>query len=385
MRGQKGSVKTVIILVLGLLIAAALYWFRPQPKLRPPAVDIVPVVSVMEAQPATQILQVHTQGTVAPRRAIALVAEVSGRVLELNERFADGGAFVEGDVLVTLNDKDYQYQLIEAESQVAMAARELALEKGQARQAKREWRDLGNQEANALSLRQPQVQAAQSQLAAARAQRDLARLNIQRTTLVAPFSGRAQQRYVDTGQYVTAGMTVADIYDSSSAEIRLPLSDRQLAFLDVRAGQLLAPEEQPLVVLSAVVGGQQRQWQGRLVRIDASVDENTRFYSAIARVPQPFDLQRHAYPLVMGLFVEAAITGRSIDDVIGVPEKALVDRQWVYVVNNGVVEKRVIERIRNEAGQVLIRGELAAGDQIIVSDPRVLAEGMPVTVGAPTP
>ncbi|MGS2718568.1 efflux RND transporter periplasmic adaptor subunit [Eionea flava] len=384
MQRQQGSAKTIIILLLGLLIAAALYWFRPQPALRPPVAETLPVVSVLSVKPQSRTLYVGTQGTVTPRRAIALVAEVSGRVIEMDTRFADGGRFVDGETLMTLDDRDYQYQLIEAESQLAIATRELALEKGQARQAKREWRDLGNKEANALSLRQPQVNAAQAQLAAAKAQQNIVRLNIQRTRIQAPFSGRVQQRYVDIGQYVTAGTTVADIYDSSSADVRLPLSDRQMAFLGQPVGELFTIDQSPPVVLSAEVGGQRRQWQGRLVSIDATVDETTRFYSAVARIEQPFDRQRHDYPLPMGLFVEAMIEGRVVDDVAVLPEKALIDQQWVYVVNDDSrIEKRSVQRIRADGADIWVRGNISTGDQVVVSDPRVLSESMQVTVSIP--
>lgn len=384
MQRQQGSAKTIIILLLGLLIAVALYWFRPQPALRLPVADTLPVVSVLSVAPQSRTLHISTQGTVTPRRAIALVAEVSGRVIEVDTRFADGGSFAQGDTVITLDDRDYQYQLIEAESQLATATRELALEKGQARQAKREWRDLGNKDANALSLRQPQVNAAQAQVAAAKAQQNAVRLNIQRTKIQAPFAGRVQQRYVDIGQYVTAGTILADIYDSGSADVRLPLSDRQIAFLGQPVGEWFEADKQPPVVLSAEVGGTLRQWQGRLVSIDAAVDETTRFYSAVARVEQPFNREQHDYPLPMGLFVKANIEGRVVDGVVILPEKALIDQQWVYVVNDDLrIEKRSVQRIRADGADVWVRGNISADDPVVVSDPRVLSEGMQVTVSTP--
>ena len=185
---QQGFVKALTILFLGLLIAFAVYWFRPQPSLRPPIEPVLPSVSVLAVDLQSHRLGVNTQGTVAPQRRIDLVAEVAGRVIEVSDAFADGAPFAKGELLFRLDDSDYQYQLVEAESQIATAARELALEKGQARQAKREWRDLGSQEANALFLRQPQVRAAEAQLAAARAQRDAVRLDIERTIVRAPFA-----------------------------------------------------------------------------------------------------------------------------------------------------------------------------------------------------
>jgi RND family efflux transporter MFP subunit len=301
-------------------------------------------------------------------------------VSTINTHFADGGIFADGDTLITLDGRDYQYRLIEAEAQIAAATRELALEKGQARQAKREWRDLGNKEANALSLRKPQVNAAQAQLDSARAQRDIARLNVQRSTIQAPFSGRATKRYVDAGQYVTAGTTIADIYDSESAEIHLPLSDKQVAFLGLPLGTVFDQDEQRPVVLSAIVAGQARQWQALLVRTGAIVDETTRFYSAVVRVQRPFDRQLHDYPLVMGLFVDAAIKGKVVEQLISIPVKSLVDQQWVYLVANERIQQRSVQRVRTDGTNVWVQGDLSAGDQLVISDPRVLKPGMQVTV-----
>jgi RND family efflux transporter MFP subunit len=380
MNRHKGSVNIIVILLIGALIAAALYWFRPLPKARPSVPAVPPVVSVMEVNPQTQTLTVNTQGTVEPRRKIQLLAEVSGRVSTINTHFADGGIFADGDTLITLDGRDYQYRLIEAEAQIAAATRELALEKGQARQAKREWRDLGNKEANALSLRKPQVNAAQAQLDSARAQRDIARLNVQRSTIQAPFSGRATKRYVDAGQYVTAGTTIADIYDSESAEIHLPLSDKQVAFLGLPLGTVFDQDEQRPVVLSAIVAGQARQWQALLVRTGAIVDETTRFYSAVVRVQRPFDRQLHDYPLVMGLFVDAAIKGKVVEQLISIPVKSLVDQQWVYLVANERIQQRSVQRVRTDGTNVWVQGDLSAGDQLVISDPRVLKPGMQVTV-----
>jgi RND family efflux transporter MFP subunit len=326
---------------------------------------------------------VNTQGTVEPRRAIQLIAEVSGRVSAVNTRFADGGIFADGDTLLTLDDRDDQYRLIEAEAQIAAAIRELALEKGQARQAKREWRDLGNAEANALALRKPQVNAAQAQLSAARAQQDIIRLRVQRSTIQAPFVGRASRHYVDTGQYVVAGETIADIYDSETAEIHLPLSDKQVAFLGLPLGTVFDKDEQRPVVVSATVAGQTRQWQARLVRTGATVDDMTRFYSAVVRVQQPFDRRLHGYPLVMGLFVDAAIEGRVVERVMSIPEKSLVDKQWVYIVKNERIQRRSVQRVRTDGIHVWVQGELSAGDQLVISDPRVLEPGMQVTVVLP--
>ena len=227
MNRQLGSVKSTIIFLVGGLIAVVLYWFRPQAETQVVPAPPRPVVSVLEAKLQSHQLVVTSQGSVIPSRSINLVAEVSGRVISVSKDFVDGGFFEKNEVLVKLDDRDYQYQLINANAEIARARREKALEKGQARRAKRQWRDLGSQEANDLSLRRPQVKAAEAQLAAAIAQREQIKLDLQRTNIHSLFSGRVQKSHVDVGQYVTPGTVVAQVYDSALAEVRLPLTDQQ--------------------------------------------------------------------------------------------------------------------------------------------------------------
>lgn len=380
MNRQLGSGHIAIIILIGSLVAAGIYWLRPQPQLRPPQAAQAPAVSVIRVAEQHHQLSVTTQGTVTPSRQINIVAEVSGRVVAVSDSFTNGGFFKADDVLVTLDERDYQYRLVDADAQVAAAERELALEKGQARQAKREWRDLGSKEANALSLRQPQVKAAEAQLSSATAQRYQAQLNLQRTRIRSPFNGRILSTHVNVGQYVAAGTVIAQIYDSALAEVRLPLTDKQVALIGLPLGVTLSSEQQIPVLLSAKVAGKEQQWSAKLVRTEASIDAKTRFYFAVVEVPYPFDQTRYPSPLMMGLFVDAMVSGLQFEHVIPVPVKALVKNQFVYVVDEAnQLQQRAVNILGQDGNTVWVRGELQSGEHMVVSDPNVLQKNMIVT------
>ena len=377
---QSGSIKVLVILLLGVLLTGLIYWLRPSPKIRPPVTPQLPQVSVIQAQLERYQVSVQTQGTVIPSRSINLVAEVSGRVVEVTGHFSNGEFFNQGDVLVRLDDRDYRYQLIEAQAQVAAAKRELAFERGQARQAKREWRDLGSKEANDLFLRNPQVNAANAQLAASVARQQQIQLDVERTSIKAPFTGRIQSTHVDLGQYVMAGSTVASIFDSTLAEVRLPLTNQQLALIGLPLGGRLSADQQIDVTLSANIAGQVYQWPAKLVRTEASIDTQTRLYFAVVEVPFPFDAQRYQAPLMMGLFVEAQVAGLFFDDVIRVPEKAIINNQWLLIVDgNQQLQRRAVKVVSKNSGQVWVSSEIEEGQAIVVSDPNILYEGMEVS------
>jgi RND family efflux transporter MFP subunit len=212
---------------------------------------------------------------------------------------------------------------------VADAEQLLATERGRARQAKREWRDLGNADANALFLREPQLAAAEATLASARADLEQAELDLAKTAISAPFAGRIRETYVNLGQYVGPGTRVARVFDSEVVEVRLPLTDAQVALLDLSLGYRAAPGQGPEVTLKGTVAGQVREWQGRITRTDASLDTRTRMYHAVAEVRQADNSEA---PLVVGLFVRARISGKAIEGVIQLPRTALYKNDTLVAI-----------------------------------------------------
>ena len=232
---QRLTVKKFLIAALltgsGLLVSGLVLTGKPAPVANVPPEPLRPVVSVLRAQPSEISLAVNTQGTVEARRRINLVAEVAGKVSTVSERFEEGAFFDQGDVLLQLEQADYEFAIARAQSQVAAAEQRLAEERGRNRQAKREWRELGTVEANALFLRQPQMKAAEAALKASVADLSAAQLALSRTEIRAPFSGRIESKRADLGQYIAPGAAVAEIYATDIVDVALPLNDSQLAAL----------------------------------------------------------------------------------------------------------------------------------------------------------
>ncbi len=379
----------VVILLLGGMVVAAVATLKPSPSPEPPSAIEPPKVAVVLANPSVQALTVTSQGTVAPRREISLVAEISGRITDVAPTFVEG-AFVRADqTLVTIDPRDYQLALLRAEAQVADARQLLATEQGRARQAQREWRDLGNPQANDLFLRKPQLAAAEAMLQSAQADRDQAQLNLQRTQVAVPFDGRIRQTQVDLGQYVTPGTPIAEVYDTSVAQVRLPLTDRQVALVNLPLGLgsqtadgATQTYEGPAVTLSGTIAGRRYHWQGQITRTEASLDTRTRFYYAIAEVKDPYLAAQteHEAPLIVGLFVEAQIRGRELDNVVTVPRQALFKRNHIYTVDgDNKVREKTVTLLHTNGNQAWIRGDLSAGEAIVVGQQSYLSEGLVVT------
>lgn len=378
----------ILIFIVGVSVVFAVVSLRPKPEPLPEEPPLIPEVTVIKVTPAPAALTVKTQGTVEPRREIDLVSQVAGKVQLTNAEFVDGGFFNQAETLVEIDPRDYQFALVRAEARVKEAEQALATEKGRARQAKREWRELGNPEANALFLRIPQLAAAKANLASARAERDQARLDLERTGISVPFTGRIRSTHVDIGQYVSPGTLIAKVYDTSVAEIRLPLTDRQVALVELPLG--FRGNHQypgPKVTVHGVIAGKKHVWSGRIVRTDASVDTRSRLYYAVAEIENPFTVSPDSaqMPLVVGLFVEAEISGREIPDVIQLPKQALYKSDRIlYLDENNRVRSRTVQVLQFDQGFAWVKGDFTDGDQVILDQQSYLSEGVAVRVAPAT-
>jgi RND family efflux transporter MFP subunit len=376
----------VAVVVVGLAGAYAILVGKPRPQPAAPVAPLAPIVSVISASPVDMQLTVTTQGSVRPRREINMVSQVSGLVVAVDRHFAGGGFFDSETVLVKIEDADYNFAKLRAEARVADAAQVVAQEKGRGRQAAREWRDLGNDEANQLFLRKPQLAGTEAALRAAQADLDQARLNLRRTAISAPFNGRISEKYVDLGQYITAGTPIAKVYDTDVVEVRLPLTDRQVALLDLplnfRDDAVLA--EGAVATLSARFADQQWQWTGRVVRTDASIDIDSRVVYAVVEVEKPYMRNRDdgRPPLGIGLFVDAEIEGRQHKQVVVLPRSALLNDGSVLLVDaQDRLQSHQVYVLKSNATQVWVQG-VQRNARVVVSQPPLAVAGMTVTVKA---
>ncbi len=370
---------TAAVLFLGLGVAWLVLTGKPKPEVQPQDDPLKPVVSVIVTEPRDMVLAVTTQGTVEARRRISLVAQVGGKVAGVAENFVEGAFFEAGDVLLTIEPEDYEFAIARAQSQVAAAEQRVAEERGRNRQAKREWRELGSAEANALFLREPQLKAAEAALMAAQADLAAAELALARTRITVPFSGRIESTNVDLGQYMTPGTPLAEAYGIDIVEVRLPLSDKQLAALNLPlhgSADLSRP-----VTLSTEFGGRQWQWVGEIRRIDAVVDRDSRVVHAVAEVDNPFaPTSTGRPPLAPGMFVQADIVTPAISNLVQLPASALrSDNSLLIVSAEEKLERQVVNVVRRTEDWVWVSG-LRANLRIVGEQTPLLMAGLSVDV-----
>lgn len=372
----------VPVLVAGLGFVMFFILIATGPKLdsRPP-VAVKPLVQSQVVEKRALQLSAGAFGTVEPRSETDLVSEVSGRIVSTAQGMVTGGFFEAGEVLFEVDPTDYKIALELASAAVAKASSEVNFaQKDYDRQLDLKQRQSASQALEDEALKRLQFAKASYREAAARlegAQTDLAR-----TQVVAPYQGRVRSEKIDVGQYVSKGVAVATLYATDYAEVRLPIQDQELAYLDVSlSAQGIAEAARPKVTLRANFAGEIQRWDGEIVRTEGEIDAVTRMVNLVARIKSPYQTSAGAAPLAVGLFVEAEILGRRLPGVVKLPRTALRGDNAVFVIDADQRLRRVtINVVRREGDWVLIDQGLANGDRVCLSVMDDAVEGMQVRI-----
>ncbi len=375
------------VLAVGSLLGVGLITVSPSVETAAPA-PRRPLVETVEASPEPATLFIGAQGTVVPRTESDLVAEVSGRITSVSPGLASGGFIEAGEVLVTIDPRDYEVAMRRAEAALNRADSELDLARSSL-QRREQLAERGVGSNAALDDARNTVRVAQAAQADATAGLEQARRDFGRTEILAPFAGRVREKRVDVGQFVSRGASLARVYAVDYAEVRLPIPDSDAAFVDLpiayRDGS--DPASQPLVRLSTRFAGQEYQWEGRIVRTEGEIDARTRMIHAVARVENPYargdDPNRP--PLAVGMFVDARIEGRRVESVVSLPRAALRGASQVAIVDpEGRLRLREVEVLQQQPEHVLIGSGVAPGESVVTSPLPVSVEGMLVDVAEKT-
>ncbi len=380
MKNRAKLLLPIVAVAGGGLLAMAIVKARPAVD-RQPAAAAAPLVRVVEVRLQDLPLNVFSQGTVAPRTEATLAAQVAGRIVRVAAEFAEGGFFRQGQALLWLEEADYRLAVSQAEAAVAQARVRLEREEAEAELARREWAELGEGEASALTRREPQLAEAAAGLAAAQAALDQASLNLARTRVLAPYDGRVRRKQADVGQFVAPGTPLAVVYATDAAEVRVPIPRQELAFLDLDLGRGDFGRAGPAVSLAGELGGDRLSWSGRVVRADGAFDPRTRMLGLYVEIADPFNRRggtdRPVLP--MGLFVEAEIRGRTATNVALLPRAALRDGGRVLVAgDDGRLRFRDVRVVRSRGDEVVIGAGLESGELVCVSSLETVVDGMRV-------
>ena len=367
-----------------VLIAVIIRMNPPEAPQRPAFTGPMMTVETRPVIPQSYRVRLQSYGTVQPRTRSMLVAQVGGQIVEINENVRDGGFFEKGDVLAQIDPRDYQADVQIAEATLADARQALAEAVARSEQAREDWERLGNEgEPTELVLRIPQLEAARARVASAQSALTKAQLDLERTSVVAPFAGRVIRKSVDLGQVVGQNTQLAEIYATDVVEIRLPLRNRDLGFIELpesyRFIESDGDDAVDVTIRSDLIG--EEQWDAKLVRTEGAIDQTARQLHVIAQIDDPFGRESEdRSPLKIGQYVTAEIEGKELNDVLVIPNNTIYQGSYVYVVEDGVLQRRDLDIAWTNDTDAIIAGGLEAGDDLVVTPLGQVTSGIRVSV-----
>lgn len=401
------------VLALALGIVGAFWLVTYRKTVEPvPHKKLTPLIEVKEIDLVDHQPVIRSQGRVLPRKEVAVIPRIGGQVIEVSAKLNEGYLVDADEILVRIDDEDYRLnlrraeadilaakasmtnalaQVASAQAQASQAEARLAAELAEANAAREEWQLLKKDgEPPALLLREPQIREARTAITAARAlgesasagiksgqasllaavaAKERAQLDLERCIIRAPFDARVVRGTVDLASTVSPASTVAVLQRIDFAEVRLPLSRRQLKLL----GAVAAAKQHPVRVTIGV-----REWTARFDRLLGVVDAVTHTQSVIAHVANPYNSEGAA--LKFGTFVGAELKGSMQGDVAVLPEVALRSDDSVYLFKNGELSRKTVRIIERIDGEVVVVG-LSAGERVCVTELDSFVDGMSVRLG----
>ena len=358
-------------------------YFKPDARKR--SLPPVPIISVetQTINPRQYRVLINSFGRIEPRTQGQMVAQVSGQIIEVSPNFRDGGFFEQGEVLVSIDPRDYRIQVDIAAAELANAKVTYAEEQVLAEQAINDRKILHNQGvASDFALHIPQLAAAKSQIAAANAKLEQARLDVERTRIRAPYSGRILSKSSDIGDVISANTVLAKIYATDLVEVRLPIKNSELPFIDLpeptKSGSG-SSTTQPSATIINRLGAAAQQWQAFLVQAAGAIDEQSQQLLVTAQIDHPYAIDdSRRRPLKIGQYVTAEIEGKTIADAMVIPNAAIYQGSYVYLFKDGVLERRDIKIAWQNSREALIKHGISPGEQLVLTPLGRVSSGTPV-------
>ena len=366
--------------IVGLMIMGAL---APKPAKKPIEIK-APLVEAHDIEKRDIKFTIASQGSVLPRTETKLVSEVSGNVISVSKKFEVGGFFRKGEELLRIDDISYQVALLKAESQLESAIAELEKEKAHGKQARDEWRLTGKsiEEAPSLALRVPQLKQAEASVKSAEAGLKEAKTKLERTRILAPYDAMLKVKHVDIGQYVSTGTAIATTFAIDYAEVRLPVKQRDIAFLNLPKLTNLESEKANIELIQTI-DGQQKAWQSTLSRYEGVVDMSSRVHYVVAQINDPYNYlgETGHEEIRMGTFVTANIAGKQLEGLHAIPRHAVHGADKVYLISGkNKLHIQQIDVLRADVDFVYTADEIASDMRLVLTNLATPVEGMSLRV-----
>jgi RND family efflux transporter MFP subunit len=378
----------LLVLIAAVAIAGVMIRNKPEAQRSPDANPGV-LVEVAQAIPDLHRLDVHAQGSVQAAREVVVQPQVGGRVVEVSPSLVPGGRLRAGEMLYRIESADYELTILSQEAALAEAEARLALEAGRRRVAEREWElfadEIDADQDPALALREPQLRQARAAIESAKARLAQAQLDLERTTVKAPFNCFVRSESIELGQTVGTQSQTAQLVGTDAFWVQASVEADQLRYVDVPG---VNAAQGSAVTIRFDAGGRETARDGRVVRLLGDLDPVGRLARVLIEVRDPLGLARaerggaasQATPLLIDSYVDVTIVGNRSEELFEIPRSWLRGGDQVWVAAVGHLDVRELEIAWRREDSVLASGGVALGESIIVSALATPVAGMKLRV-----
>lgn len=366
------------IALLGGAAGASYLIFRSQPTAQSEGATrkSAALVETIQAERGDHRPRLEVLGVVEPAREVMLSPRVAGQVVELDPAFVPGGIVEAGQRLIGLDPEDFEQMLLMRQSERQQVEAELAIEEGRQRAAEQEFALLGEEidpENRALVLREPQIASIRARLDAAIAAERQARLELERTSITAPFAAQILSRTADVGSQVAPGgvlgrlVGVDEYWIIASVPLRdlrwisFPEDDGEAAPVEVRYAAAWEPGVSRKAAVSRLIG---------------AIDQQSRLARVLITLPDPLGRQSDAPPLIIGTIVQLGIEGKLLRDVVKIDRDYIRQNDTVWLYVDGVLEIRPVDVVFRDAEHAYLRSGIEPGEQIVTTSLATVTNGL---------
>ncbi len=370
------------IIVVIISAAAAVWMMQSGPKAKPRAkVRNAVMVDVRLIEFGPQTTTVSVMGTVKPQREVALKPQVSGEIIKISDHLIPGGRFAQNEQLLTIDPSNYQLTVQQLASEVARVEADMQIELGRQRVAQKEYELLGetvSTEEHALMLRVPQLESSRAVLEGTKARLEQAQLDLNRTTVRAPFNAVVMSREINRGTRVSPSTTLVTLVGSDHYWIEAPIPTSQLKWIStgqqgIAAGSLVR-------IYDTAAWGPNSYRSGQLIGLTAMVEVNGRMAKLLAKVPDPLALQSASAKqpkLLLGSYVRVEIEGKTLPHAAAIERNLIRDGDQLWIMDEqGHLDIRPIEIAFRGQDRVLIINGINDGERLITTNLPSPVQGM---------
>lgn len=378
------------VLAAGVAVFMALVMTKPKPK-KVAREHLGELVEVIEVKTRSQRVQVKANGQVIPAKAVAISAEVGGRVVWMNDKLIPGGRIPSGSKLVRIDGRDYRLALEQQRSMVNSAQTALEVERSRKEIAVKEWQIMGGNKPaeGTLALRDPQLKSAQAAVKAARSGFQRAQLAAGKTLVKAPFNAIVQQKNADIGQLVGPQVPLVTLVGSDAFWVQVAVPIDRLRWIDVPGLAGVAEGAGSLSTVVQEAGLERICRKGRVLRLLGDLDPAGRMARVLIEIKDPMldredtarcdgaDSRGSNLPMLVGAYVTVTIDGEDVDNVVALNRDAVRNGKQVYVMNaDDTLDIRDVTIAYRKPDQVLISEGLRTGDRVVTSPLPTATHGM---------